>query len=296
MLPESITTTSPSSLHDLMQRPIFNSSFWVIITTEIGALVDKVSTLYLMTPIKDSMFSDLLRILLAPSVYNASRESELLMQYFSEVDTGVFVDIGANVPESAVSLPFLRVGWTGLAVDPIPDNAESLREAGYQVWCGAVTSEERAKKGSMKFFVAGGSTGRKSSLDQDKIDPALRSSEIEVPLITLETLIKHFRLDHIDFLSVDVEGCESDVLSTVDQLNFSGLLLVEDWARDTSLHNLIISKGYKRVRRTGYNSWYIPEHREFLVSLWGKLHLFLKLNLFSIVRRARFERKRRLGA
>ena len=293
MLPESITITSPSSLHDLMQRPIFNSSFWVIITTEMSALVGKVSTLYVTSPIKDSMFSDLLRILLAPSVYNASKEPELLMQYFSEVDTGVFVDIGANVPESAVSLPFLKAGWTGVAVDPIPENAESLRKAGYDVWCGAVTSRLNAAEGVATFFVAGGNSGRKSSLDHRKIDPFLEQEAIQVPLITLAELFDQFELTSIDFLSVDVEGCEQDVLSTISRNSVSRLLLVEDWARDTALHRSIQKVGYKRVRRTGYNSWYVPESVDFHLSLWGRLHLYLKLTLFCPIRRRRFAKKQR---
>ena len=95
----------------------------------------------------------------------------------------------------------------------------------------------------------------------------------------------------MDLLSVDVEGCEGDVLSTINSTDVSGLLLVEDWARDTTLHNLIVSKGYKRVRRTGYNSWYVPKASKFPVSIWGRLHLFCKLNIFCIVRRRRFQRR-----
>ena len=239
------------------------------------------------------MFSDLLRILLAPSVYNASKEPELLMQYFSEVDTGVFVDIGANVPESAVSLPFLKAGWTGVAVDPIPENAESLRKAGYDVWCGAVTSRLNAAEGVTTFFVAGGKSGRKSSLDHRKIDPFLEREAIQVPLITLAELFDHFELTSIDFLSVDVEGCEQDVLSTISWNSVSRLLLVEDWARGTALHRSIEKVGYKRVRRTGYNSWYVPENIDFHLSLWGRLHLYLKLTLFCPIRRRRFAKKQR---
>ena len=239
------------------------------------------------------MFSDLLRILLAPSVYNASTEPELLMQYFSEVDTGVFVDIGANVPESAVSLPFLKAGWTGVAVDPIPENAESLRKAGYDVWCGAVTSRLNAAEGVATFFVAGGNSGRKSSLDHRKIDPLLEQEAIQVPLTTLAELFDQFQLTSIDFLSVDVEGCEQDVLSTISRNSVSRLLLVEDWARDTALHRSLEKVGYKRVRRTGYNSWYVPENVDFHLSAWGRLHLYLKLILFCPIRRRRFAKKQR---
>jgi FkbM family methyltransferase len=239
------------------------------------------------------MIRRILRMLIEPSVFDAGREAGLLRSHFSRVDSGVFVDIGANTADSAVSLPFLESGWAGLAVDPIPTNAKSLRNAGYKVWCGALTSEERAKEGTTTFFVAGGASGRKSSLDRGKIDPALDSSELEVPLMTLRDLLEKFKISRVDLLSVDVEGCEAEVLSTIDEVTVSGLLLVEDWARDTSLHGLIVSRGYKRVRRTGYNSWYVPTHTEFPLSVLGRLHLIAKLNIFCAVRRWRFERKKR---
>ena len=239
------------------------------------------------------MIFGFLRTLCAPSVFNASREPELLWRFFSGMSEGTFIDVGANAAESAVTLPFLRAGWNGLAIDPIPANAESLREAGYRVWCGAVTSGTKAKEGETSFFVAGGATGRKSSLEPTNIDPALSLCEIRVPLATLSDLISRFGLGSVDLLSVDVEGCEADVLATMNESTVSGLLLVEDWARDTSLHGLIVSKGYKRVRRTGYNSWYVPAGTEFPLSVWGRLHLVAKLNLFCVVRRWRFERKKR---
>lgn len=237
------------------------------------------------------MIHYLFRLLIAPAVFNPVKEGELLQRFFSGKDSGVFVDVGANTPESAVTLPFLKAGWAGVAVDPIPSNAESLRDSGYEVWCGAVTSETQAKQGFMSFYVAGGESGRKSSLDHEKIDPALDRHQIEVALTTLRDLFERYELARVDLLSVDVEGCEGDVLSTINSTDVSGLLLVEDWARDTTLHNLIVSKGYKRVRRTGYNSWYVPKASKFPVSIWGRLHLFCKLNIFCIVRRRRFQRR-----
>jgi len=242
---------------------------------------------------KDFTIFGFLRTLFAPSVFQASREPELLQLYLSGVGRGTFIDVGANAADSAVSLPFLRAGWIGVAIDPIPANVESLRKVGYEVWCGAVTSAARAKDGETSFFVAGGTTGRKSSLEPTNIDPALCLDEIVVPLVTLSDLMLRFGLTRLDLLSVDVEGCEADVLSTMDESTVSGLLLVEDWARDTSLHSLIVSKGYKRVRRTGYNSWYVPAGAAFPLSVWGWLHLVAKLNLFCVVRRWRFQRRKR---
>ena len=229
---------------------------------------------------------------LSRAVFPASTEQELLLDLFRTNSGGIFLDIGANEPDSAVSLPLFRRGWKGLVVDPIPSNAQKLEAAGFDVWCGAVTTKKMSEQGETKFHVAGGESGRKSSLDAELIDPLLETTEIVVPLITLEDLIKKMDVDNIQLLAIDVEGCERDVLSTLPHGFEVDLILVEDWARNTLLHQDLVIKGYKRVRRTGYNSWYVPENSNFIVSWLGKLHLMAKLNWFAPVRQRRFERKR----
>ena len=238
------------------------------------------------------MFSTLYSHLLSRAVFPGSEEAKLLQDFFADNSVGVFLDIGANEPDSAVSLPLFRQGWKGLVVDPIPSNAKKLETAGFDVWCGAVTTKTIAEQGETKFHIAGGDSGRKSSLDADLIDPLLATTEIVVPLITLEDLIAKMDVKNIQLLAIDVEGCERDVLSTLPHGLSVDLILVEDWARNTLLHQDLLGKGYKRVRRTGYNSWYVPAISNFRVSWLGKLHLEAKLNWFAPVRQRRFERKR----
>lgn len=230
--------------------------------------------------------------LLKPSVYKAESEDALLQEYFSGTTRGVFCDIGANQPESAVSYSFLKKGWSGIAVDPLPANANLLIEAGFDVYCGAVTSSKYAEKGLTTFFLAGGDAGRKSSLESEKIDPHLEQIEIEVPLITLYDLLSNHNIKKLDLLAIDVEGHEVDVLDTLPSDFSVGLILIEDWARDLKIDHTLTSKGYKRVRRTGYNSWYVKKAVNFNVSLWGKLHLLAKLKWFNPIRKRRFERKK----
>jgi len=238
------------------------------------------------------MFSTLYSHLLSRAVFPGSEEAKLLQDFFADNSVGVFIDIGANEPNSAVSLDLFKRGWKGLVVDPIPSNAKKLETAGFDVWCGAVTTKTIAEQGETKFHIAGGDSGRKSSLDAELIDPLLETTEILVSLITLEDLIKKIDVENIQLLAIDVEGCERDVLSTLPPGFDVDLILVEDWARNTLLHQDLVRKGFKRVRRTGYNSWYVPEDSNFRVSWLGKLHLNAKLKWFAPIRQRRFERKR----
>ena len=90
------------------------------------------------------MFHVLNRLLLSKAVFKASDEGPLLDRFFEGIEQGTFLDIGANAPESAVTLPYLQRGWSGVAIDPIPQNIERLKKAGFKTWCGAVTSELKA--------------------------------------------------------------------------------------------------------------------------------------------------------
>ena len=222
-------------------------------------------------------------------------EESLLQEFFSETVSGIFCDIGANAPESAVSFGLKNRGWSGIAVDPIPRNAELLIKAGFNVFCGAVTSAIRAEEKTTTFFLAGGEAGRKSSLDGEKIDPNLDQVAIEVELITLSELLKQYQISRLDLLAIDVEGHEVCVLDTLNSEFPIRLILIEDWARDTTIDDTLKAKGYKRVRRTGYNSWYVKSGETFPVSLWGWFHLLAKLNWFNVIRKKRFDKKKRLA-
>jgi len=238
------------------------------------------------------MFRILHRFFTLPSVFKASKEESLLCEFFSGNKFGVFCDIGANTPESAVSLAFLKKGWARVAVDPLPTNVQLLSRAGFNVFCGAVTNAIRAKEKSTTFYLAGGESGRKSSLDSEKIDPHLEQVAIEVNLITLSDLLRRYQISHLDLLAIDVEGHEVEVLDTLDSELPINLILIEDWARDTAINDALKVKGYKRVRRTGYNSWYVKSEVPFPVSLWGWFHLLAKLNWFNAIRKKRFEKKK----
>ena len=235
-----------------------------------------------------SIIRNLYNICFARALISDSQEAELLDEFFSGQNDGRFCDIGANRANTAVSKQFLDKGWTGLAVDPIQENCDDLRRNGYQVICAAVTNGEAVTCKKQVLFVAG-DNGRKSSLQDGSIDPGLPITQQMVDLMTLAELLEQFELTRLDLLSVDVEGHELDVLSTLPKGYYVGLILVEDWARDTKLHRFMTSLGYKRVRRTGYNSWYVPRSRLFNVSLFGSIQLFFKLSARAPFRRLKFE-------
>jgi len=173
-----------------------------------------------------------------------------------------------------------------------PKNYKDLVEKGYKAYCGAVTSSENVKNKYLNLYVSDDPDGRKSSLNKDKIDPVISVTPIKVPLVTLDELLKKYDLLDVDFISIDVEGHELEVIDTLPVLTNIKLLLIEDWGLNTQLHKTLKCMGYKRVRRTGYNSWYVPKNSTFPLSPFGAWQLFFKLNIRAPFRN--FRKKRRV--
>ena len=64
------------------------------------------------------------------------------------------------------------------------------------------------------------------------------------------------------FLSIDVEGHELEVLLGCTLPEHSpDLILIEDKLQDLSKHRHLVAQGYKLVRRTCLNNWYVPRDK-----------------------------------
>jgi hypothetical protein len=138
-------------------------------------------------------------------------------------------------------------------------------------------------------------TGIHASFDPNFAVPDMRrTGVIDVPVKTLdEILIDANAPTPIDFVSIDVETHEIEVLEGFDLAKWRPrLMLIEDLALDLRLHRYVTSRGYKWVRRTGLNGWYVPADSLMPVSLLGRLQFLRKHYLATPLRRLR-ERSRR---
>lgn len=231
----------------------------------------------------------LYRWLLAPAVIRKGAQEIPLIRKYLGKEPGVFVEVGANDPViDSQTWALESEGWTGLLVEPLAERASELRKQRTaiveEVACGPPELD-----GTEAEFHVSHRKDALSSLNPAGAKPGNEFSETRhVPVRTLDSLVKKAGLKQIDFLSIDVEGFESEVLkgATLERLR-PRLCLIEDWAIDWTVHRQMTAAGYKRVRRTQVNSWYVPREARFPISILGRFQLFRKYVLNVPIHRMR---------
>jgi FkbM family methyltransferase len=227
------------------------------------------------------------------AIFGEDAEDKLKDDFFAGTRNGFFVDVGANDPKD-ISQSWLleQMGWRGVLVEPQPWLAQQLREQRRAaVFACACSSPQNAGK-MLPFQVS----GNHSSLNLNFFVPGMRKEGIiEVPTRTLDDILTEANAPApIDLLAIDVESHEIDVLKGVNLSRWQPrLIVIEDLAFSTRLHRLLRSRGYKWVRRTGLNGWYVPDAFPMKVSAFGRWQFFRKYYLGTPFRHIR-ETKRKL--
>src|ERR1035441_4842294 len=233
-----------------------------------------------------------------------SEEKELVWRFFGRKRDGVFVEVGANDPVAGSQTWLLEQnGWRGVLVEPQASLCEKLRAARprsrvFQVACSRPGSEGEA---DLILTEYDGNATLKPQRDSHGINYV---GTERVRITTLDSVLHAAGVSHIDFVSLDVEGHEIEVMRGFSFENYRpSLILIEDGVRDLSKHRFLKRRGYKLVKRTTLNNWYVPKENPFKMSSWRermelvrKMYLglpFGKLKVF--LRRRREQRALRRG-
>jgi FkbM family methyltransferase len=225
------------------------------------------------------------------------REQELVRAFFAGAQSGFFVEVGANRPQQESQTWHLeRLGWTGLLIEPQPDLAEDLRRDRSAKVVAVACSSPRNAGRLMRLHVA----GALSALDRDRMAPGAQPERIiEVPIRTLDDILSEAGAPTgFDFLSIDVEGHELEVLSGFAVMRWRPrLILLEDHVGSLAKHRFLKSAGYRLIRRFENNGWYVPSDTPVPIGLRERWDIVRKYYLglpFRIARNASRALRRRL--
>jgi FkbM family methyltransferase len=224
-------------------------------------------------------------------------EGELIWEFFGRNAAGFFVEVGANDPQNGSQTWFLEQrGWRGILVEPLSRFYEPLKAARpgsrvVQAACGPPGHPAKAE-----LFV--GENSEHSSLQPNLVDADTCYVQKEtVRVLTLDEVLAETGNPAVDFVSIDVEGLQLEVLKGFDlQRHRPALLFVEDHLLNWQTHRYLSRRGYGLVKRTQLNNWYVPAGTPFtMTSFVERLKLWRKVWPGTPLRmlKARWRKKKR---
>jgi len=182
---------------------------------------------------------------------------------------GFFVDIGANDGVAFSNSYFFerQLGWRGIAIEPIPGAYDKLKQ---NRTCRAlnccVGNASRKEKFLVLPEIAEHLSGMLKTYDRrhisrikDKLNRCSGESQvIEVDCYTLTALLEREGISRIDYLSVDTEGAEIQVLQGMDfrQCPVS-VLTIENNYRDIRIPLMLSRRGFRLAAIIGVDEVYV---------------------------------------
>ena len=200
--------------------------------------------------------------------YAQNLEDYHLSLAFPEHRSGTFIDIGAGHPVADnVSFWFYERGWRGIAVEPQRDLVAlyaRLRPRDIAVQCLV-----GRQCGEMDFHVVDrlhGLSTTVASLARRATQFGVDYRTVRMPVVTLAQLCEQQNVGDIDFLKIDVEGSEADVLHGGDWSRYRPKVIVieavtagsgepawQDW------EPFILAQGYRFALFDTLNRFYVAQ-------------------------------------
>lgn len=203
--------------------------------------------------------------------YAQNFEDVMLWRALSNIENGVFVDVGANDPVvDSVTKAFSCRGWTGINIEPVGYWYRKLvedrpRDVNLQVVASSTN-------GFVEFFeiTESGLSTTSAEIAQRHLRNGHEVMNRTVQSIPLSEIIKDSPVAVIHFLKIDVEGGEEEVLHGVDFKNVRPWIIIVEATEPNSTalsyqkwEYLLLDNDYEHVYFDGLNRFYVSrEHPE----------------------------------
>jgi FkbM family methyltransferase len=209
-----------------------------------------------------------------PCLFSQNFEDLYLWRLFKDKTQGFYIDVGAFHPEKdSVTKIFYDQGWSGINIEPVPEFFEFFQlHRERDVNLPVVVSSINGKVLLNQYADSGLASVSAASSVSVPIEYKEQRQQIEVSSRTLFDIINTYSPPSIDFLKIDVEGLESDVLVSASfellpACLMPRVILLEatmPTARISSsvreqCRNILASCGYHHFFFDGLNDYYCLE-------------------------------------
>lgn len=199
-------------------------------------------------------------------MYSQNNEEQIIQKYFGN-KAGTFLDIGANDGITlSNTFALSNVGWTGTLVEASPKAFTRLQEC-YQHLKGfeLIHAAVGATNGKIILHESGEHLGKGDVALLSTIKPTEKDrwldevfNEVTVPCINFNTMLGLSKHKKFDFISMDIEGMELDVLPQMDLKALGCRMLCVEFngQRQPEFDAIVLQQGYKLIHKNGENLIY----------------------------------------
>ncbi|MBP01436.1 MAG: hypothetical protein CMM25_01305 [Rhodospirillaceae bacterium] len=197
--------------------------------------------------------------------------------FFSDRTTpGIYFEAGAM---DGISLSntkaFEEMGWTGVLVEPMPENYKKLLKNRPRDKCFSVILDKQRGSKTLAIHdklpnvssVVENNTGHNNYWHKDD-DGNNTSRELSIPTDTMGNVLKTAGVTHIDFISLDIEGYEAQALSGMDWSIPVGVWCIEtspsgnDDNNTHKIRRMLSQNGYTFYRKFHINDIWVGRNLE----------------------------------
>lgn len=203
------------------------------------------------------------------SFYGQFNTDYYISQYFPVDYIGTCIDCGMSEPISSNNTyHFEERGWTALCIEANPsycNQAKGIRKIVENV---AVSDTNQDNVDFDIFNIDDNNEGAISSLRYDKrlVDSHAHlinhKRSIKVNIRTLDNILSRYsEISKIDFISIDTEDTELDVLRGFDINKWQPkLMVIENNFDEPFIGDYLKDFGYVRVQRIGVNDFFVKSN------------------------------------
>ena len=196
--------------------------------------------------------------------YSQSGEQEVILNYFKDYESGTFLSVGENDGQTLSNVRALALTgkFCGTMIEPSPKAFFKLKQL-YNETKGCFYLYNFAlgsHNGTIKFFDSGthlnkGDVALLSTANESELKrfPGTQYEEIEVKVFRWKTALNRFTIKKYDFVSIDAEGFDLDILKQIDLTDVKCLCI--EWNSDNKLKVEFekIMHGFKLVYTSAEN-------------------------------------------
>ncbi len=204
--------------------------------------------------------------------YSQMQEDAVLFQALGHIWCGFYIDVGAQDPVvDSVTKAFYKHGWHGINIEPVEHWFKKiLEDRPYDINMNVAVG---SRQGTLQLFEVAdtGLSTANAEFAKRHMDQGFHVREVTVEMTTLNDICASEGVTEIQFLKIDVEGFEKEVLKGIDLTKIRPWIIlieateplsyVETWQ---DWESMLLSANYSFVKTDGLNRFYISSEQEDL--------------------------------